>query len=825
MLIFVYFSVIQASIDFSSTTYPFPSDSLTGENVNVDAPVNPCFYDLIGDGKCDLNNNNPACLFDGGDCCRATCEQNCKSECEYECGSNGYYCIFDTVCSSCIHGTCKPMSQCFSDTNSVLKGITNCERNNIAHGNSSTADPFCGKDPNKTISHSFDQYGFHYPGCGLDNSLCSVYQCCTDIELNQVTSDTCGKDIKKFLSFNVNNATLIEVESSCIELFQACFVNNSRESKGQCCECDQGWVGKDCDIPTCFPACAHGNCTDIDNCECEDGWKSQACDEASCSNCQNGDCTAPEVCSCYYGWNGTACDIPYATPACVYGTATQPDTCSCVSGYTGDRCEIPVCKQCNFGWCINPNVCECYPPYYTKDPSASWCTDLFCDEIFGEFCINCTNTTCTRCLVGFFLNNSLCTRCSSFNLYCVECDITQCTACAWPYEPAGFDCLFPGFLEFSSKYFTVLKSNGTAEIEVFRIGPNVTRVEVSYKIVQIGGRFRRNADLGYTEGSLYFDPGVAQQKIILPVYNKFFDSTGVTDFYILLIDPVAGQFFIQNLTSIMDYTWSDKGIPIKSYTVLEIWDDPSQAEGSLTSFSQSSPSTVTTSSSYTFTFTAYNSAKSQITSAIFIVQVRKISTIDLPNSCVFSTYSFTGPSSIYTHAKILGSNSQYTKSFVLPRGLFTLTPYVALPGCYMKIYSNLFLQGSAIEEGIRGLPGYYNNYTMPLGNSSSTWEFVYIPSSSFYAALVISCSASDIITVNLNENLFVNCTGGCSADYANFLSSVGYYFFIQYYHREISPGFSLVFQDSSNNYVLSEIYAVNKTSVTSQVFSVDSNEC
>lgn len=824
-LIITQFILVRSSIDFSSTTYPFPSDSLTSSSVNIDSPAYPCLYDLIGDGNCDLPNNNENCDFDGGDCCRPTCELNCKSSCKYPCGHSGYYCLVDTTCSSCGHGTCNPMSKCFSTVESIKLGILNCERNNIAHGNSSTADEFCGKDPNKTISHSFDQYGFHYPGCGLPTTLCSSYQCCTDLDLNNLTSSTCTSEPKTYLTYNKSTLSLDSITSSCIDLFQACFFNNSRESKGECCECDEGWVGKDCDVPSCFPSCAHGNCTDIDNCECDDGWKSDACDEASCSNCQNGDCIAPEVCDCFYGWNGTACDVAYATPVCVYGVATSPDVCKCFSGYTGDRCEIPVCDKCNFGWCVNVNVCECYPPYYTKDPSIGWCTDLGCDEIFGENCVNCTNSTCSRCLVGFFLNGSLCTECQSYNVHCQECNLTQCTVCASPYEPYGFDCLFPGYLEFSSKYFTVLKSNGTAEIEVFRMGPNVNKVEVGFKVVQINGRIRRNADLGYVEGRVYFEKGVNQQKIVLPVYNKFSDRDSPIDFYIILYDPEDGEFYSQNLTRIMDYTWSDKGIPVISYCILEIWDDSSQADPSLTFFSDSTPSTTTTSTPYNFKFTAFNSLKAKIFSAIFIVQVRQITLISLSDSCVFSTYSFIDPSTIYTHTKVLGSNSEYSHNFYLPRGLYTLTPYSALSGVYMKIFTNLFLQGSAIEEGIRQVPGYYNNYTMPLGNSSSTWEFVYIANDGFNGTLIVECSETDIVTVNLNEVLFANCTGKCSESFQNFETGVGYYFLIHYFHMGNSPGFILRFEDSGKTYELSEIYAVQKTSVIAKVFSISSSEC
>jgi hypothetical protein len=33
-----------------------------------------CLKDMIGDGWCDKENNNPCCDWDGGDCCASTCQ-------------------------------------------------------------------------------------------------------------------------------------------------------------------------------------------------------------------------------------------------------------------------------------------------------------------------------------------------------------------------------------------------------------------------------------------------------------------------------------------------------------------------------------------------------------------------------------------------------------------------------------------------------------------------------------------------------------------------------------------------------------------------------
>ena len=43
----------------------------------------------IGDGKCDHENSNENCLYDGGDCCLCTCTDGSY----HECGTNGYNCL------------------------------------------------------------------------------------------------------------------------------------------------------------------------------------------------------------------------------------------------------------------------------------------------------------------------------------------------------------------------------------------------------------------------------------------------------------------------------------------------------------------------------------------------------------------------------------------------------------------------------------------------------------------------------------------------------------------------------------------------------------
>ena len=240
MQILLFFKLCYGFIDYSSTTYPFPSDNFTSIYVPIDKPVKNCLFDLLSDGKCDLLNNNQNCEYDGGDCCRFTCEENCKAGCLYKCGSRGYHCIEDTKCSNCVNGKCKPMSECYNNSLSIQTGIENCLRNDSVHGNSYTADFYCGLDPSKTIIHDFDQITFHYPGCGLLPEICSAYQCCTDVVNNNVTADTCNNETRTATAYNLLTGRVESVFMSCESQFEQCFVNNSMISKGECCECDKG---------------------------------------------------------------------------------------------------------------------------------------------------------------------------------------------------------------------------------------------------------------------------------------------------------------------------------------------------------------------------------------------------------------------------------------------------------------------------------------------------------------------------------------------------------------------------------------------------------
>lgn len=77
------------------------------------------------------------------------------------------------------------------------------------------------------------------------------------------------------------------------------------------------------------------------------------------------------------------------------------------------RYIIATCNdiKCIHGWCVNPNVCECKPGYYTDDlTSVVHCNYSNCKETYGLLCIECTQEECKKCIRGYYLKESQCSK-------------------------------------------------------------------------------------------------------------------------------------------------------------------------------------------------------------------------------------------------------------------------------------------------------------------------------------------------------------------------------------------------------------------------------
>lgn len=112
----------------------------------------------------------------------------------------------------------------------------------------------------------------------MTESECSYLRCCSDIESNNDTSTTCDSTLRSATSYNPLKGITESLLISCIDQYSECFRLNQAVSAGQCCECETGWLGHDCSIPTCLPECVHGKCISPNKCQCNQGWTGQHCD-------------------------------------------------------------------------------------------------------------------------------------------------------------------------------------------------------------------------------------------------------------------------------------------------------------------------------------------------------------------------------------------------------------------------------------------------------------------------------------------------------------------------------------------------------------------
>ena len=116
---------------FPYDVFPVPSLIDNGDNggeyiaeeilpQEVELLVIKCIDVWIGNGACNLENNKEECDWDGGDCCRLSCEVNCAFKleneaegykpCQFDCGSfGGFTCLHESQgCSLCSeHGQCR----------------------------------------------------------------------------------------------------------------------------------------------------------------------------------------------------------------------------------------------------------------------------------------------------------------------------------------------------------------------------------------------------------------------------------------------------------------------------------------------------------------------------------------------------------------------------------------------------------------------------------------------------------------------------------------------------------------------------------------------
>jgi hypothetical protein len=73
--------------------------------------------------------------------------------------------------------------------------------------------------------------------------------------------------------------------------------------------CRQGWLGPNCERPTCPEGCVNGLCQRPGVCQCRSGYEGKRCDQCrKYPGCRNGTCNKPWECNCDKNWGGVLCD-------------------------------------------------------------------------------------------------------------------------------------------------------------------------------------------------------------------------------------------------------------------------------------------------------------------------------------------------------------------------------------------------------------------------------------------------------------------------------------------------------------------------------------
>lgn len=147
-----------------------------------------------------------------------------------------------------------------------------------------------------------------------------------------------------------NNKLLI----ACITCY---FIGRGNCTEMATCDCDPGWTGSNCGLPTCSNVsdCSlHGRCIAPDTCRCYVGYTGLDCaSEILCpsvGNCSNnGLCVNDMECQCFYGFTGISCETAICIGDCNgRGRCVSADLCSCDDGWIGANCSQPSCESVKF---------------------------------------------------------------------------------------------------------------------------------------------------------------------------------------------------------------------------------------------------------------------------------------------------------------------------------------------------------------------------------------------------------------------------------------------------------------------------------------------
>ncbi|EFC50530.1 predicted protein [Naegleria gruberi] len=282
--------------------------------------------------------------------------------------------------------------------------------------------------------------------CSVDNSNVAVEKklcksVCNYILNNEVVTypDVYANSCNRLPETNCFYGTYLPPATSC---FGVPYLNSSVCSgKGRCvdtdsCSCNQGFTGRNCQLPFCFNidssdrlvCSSNGECVGVNKCNCKSGFTGKDCSIINCNGkseaeggCSfHGQCSAEHKCvcsgnfvgascsECATGFTGVNCDIPICNGikandktvcssrgSCIVDGG-EPK-CSCSSGYSGTSCQNFKCNDIDrsssdacskHGKCIAQNTCVCagnfdplrYCSTCTPAFNGTDCTERICSD-------------------------------------------------------------------------------------------------------------------------------------------------------------------------------------------------------------------------------------------------------------------------------------------------------------------------------------------------------------------------------------------------------------------------------------------------------------
>ena len=291
-----------------------------------------------------------------------------------------------------------------------------------------------------------------------------------------------------------SNSSFFNKETYTCEPLRIC-VNGIRTSDNQC-ECSLGYFGKNCEkncrIDVCFN---HGSCSFVNEtvkCNCDSGWTGDFCRIPSLPDfnlrCQNGyPDIVNKICRCFPGFFGNVCqnEVP-----CIFGRVNSDNKCVCNSGYSGSKCDIRMIRRDALPTNIptisspKPTLNRCFRGEYDGNLlkcicehgwSGNTCEENMC--FMGHYDINTDACQCRQGWVGRTCNINCRQEC---NWHGSICKANNTGVCMCDNKWTGNSCEIPDISKLDIKNLDKLEIK-ISESEGINISTRISNFNFSIK--------------------------------------------------------------------------------------------------------------------------------------------------------------------------------------------------------------------------------------------------------------------------------------------------------------------------------------------------------